>query len=149
MADARNEQIISGIVTTLSVPGLATTGTNVYRGRTYPLQNVELPALAVYMGPEALVDELLSDFLDWDLSVYIEAYVQTVAELVDTVLNRIRKEVHIAIMADYSQGLSFVLETTPGNITETIANGEGNQPVISQRFEYIIRYRTSRTDISA
>lgn len=150
MANARAEQIIAAIKATLSVPGLATTGTNVHRGRAYPFQESELPALLVYQGPDELVNELESSYLDWDLIISIEVYVQTVAEAVDTVLNRIRKEVHIAIMADYQQGLSaFVMETTPLAVQEPVLNSEGDKPVATQRLDYVIRYRTSRTDISA
>ncbi len=143
----RAEQIVDAIVTALSVPGLTTTKTRVFRGRVYPLQSSELPGLMVYMGPDTIVNELQTGILDWDLMIGIESYVQTVAEQVDTVANRIRKEVHIAMMADYTQGLGFVLETTPGLAAEPVLS-DSNQPVSIQRLEYIIRYRTSRTDLS-
>ncbi len=149
MADARSEQIIDAIVALLSVPGLTTTGTNVHRGRAYPYQDEELPALSVYLGSDQVIDELESSFIDWELTIVVEAYVKTVAESVDAVLGRIRKEVHIAIMASYTQGLSFVYDTIPENVSAPVINGEGDQTVITQVFEYKLHYRTSRTDISA
>ena len=52
MADHVRKQIRDAIVTL--VTGLTTTGSNVFAGRTYALQDSELPALRVYTGDEDL-----------------------------------------------------------------------------------------------
>ena len=49
MAHVR-KQIRDNIVTTLT--GLATTGSNVYRTRVYPLAENKLPGLAIYTDTE-------------------------------------------------------------------------------------------------
>jgi hypothetical protein len=153
MADARAEQIIAAIKTTLT--GLTTTGARVQRGQIYNHEETKLPALAITMGADVPVAEYQTDLLDWELAVRIEASANietdyiTQDSLLDQALNQIRKEVHAAVMADHTQGLAFVIDTTPGPASEPLLSGEGAQPIGSLVLEYIIRYRTSRQDISA
>lgn len=147
MADAREEQILAAITT--AVTGLTTTGTNVFRGRSYPLDANDLPGLLVFMGPDTLQQELTDTNIDWFLGVGIEAYVQTTSTVVDTKLAKIRKEVHTAIMTTPGLGLSFVIDTRPISAAEPEVDGDGAKPTARRRLEFIVHYRTSRTDISA
>jgi len=153
MADARAEQIVAAIKTALI--GLTTTGTRVQRGQVYNHEETKLPALNVIMGADEPVNEYQGEFIDWALTVRIEAkdhvevdYI-TQDSLIDQALNQIRKEVHAAIMADHTQGLAFVIDTDPGPASEPVLSGEGAKPVGSQAIDFIVTYRASRADISA
>lgn len=147
MADAREESIMQAIQTACT--GLVTTGSNVFRGRSYPISEGELPGLMIYGGPDTLQAQLSSGYLDWTLQVSIEAYVRTSAAVVDTLLTEIRKEVYTAIMTTPKLGLSYVIDTIPLQAYEQEIDGSGNQPIAKRRMEFTVQYRTSRTDISA
>ena len=147
MADAREESIMQAIQTACT--GLVTTGSNVFRGRSYPISEGELPGLMIYGGPDTLQSQLSSGYIDWILQVSIEAYVRTSAAVVDTLLTEIRKEVYTAIMTTPKLGLSYVIDTIPLQAYEQEIDGSGNKPIAKRRMEFAVQYRTSRTDISA
>lgn len=148
MADHRAEQIVARTVVT--VTGLTTTGMRVYRGRVYPLQTANLPGLCVFQGQDRPQSDTSSyNFIDSDLTVYIDIYVKSAASQVDTLLNQIRKELVIALSANYTQGLSFVIDTVEGDADEPDLNGDSDQPTARLRTSWIFRYRRSRSDPSA
>ncbi len=146
MTDLRAEQILDAVKTNLT--NLATTNKNVNRGRIYKYEDAGLPALNIVMGDDQIIDELVSGLFNWQLQVIIIVTIKTIDEL-ETRLNKIRKEVHVALMADYTQGLSFVIDTAPSTATRPELTGEGEKPTASQQLEFLITYRTSRADPSA
>ena len=147
MADHRAEQIIAAVVT--KATGLTTTGTRVFRGRVYPLQETDLPALTVYLGSDKPNEETSSySFIDSNLTISIDAHVKSTAQ-VDTTLNEIRKQVTFALQADITQGLAFVIDTVEGDASEPELTGEGDKPIARMRMDWTIRYRRSRKDASA
>ena len=141
----RTEEIMDKVVTALT--DLTTTETNVKRAQVYNSSKDKLPGLAIYMGQDTLVEELQSVFLDWELTIIIESRVKTRAQA-DELLNTIRGEVHIALMGTPKYSLSFVHDTTPVSASEPDLTGEGDQPIATQRLEYAITYRTSRTTLA-
>lgn len=149
MADHRAEQIVQAVIS--KVTGLTTTGSRVYRSRTADLADANLPALVVFMGQ----DQPRSDggsssfrYIDGDLSIGIEAAVkETTDTLAEQKLNLIRKEVTIALQADVTQGLSFVMNTTEGTAAPDLERGDKVRG--SMRMEFTFHYRRSRTDPSA
>lgn len=147
MADHRAEQIVAAVVT--KITGLTTTGARVYRGRLYPLQPTELPALLVYLGADTDGVTLGQSLRESVLNIGLDAVVKTVATQIDTLLNQVRKEVTIALAADHTQGLGFVLDSIEGDAAEPEPSGEVDQPTGRQRLNWQFRYRRSRTDPSA
>ncbi len=149
MADHRAEQIVGAVIT--KVTGLTTTGSRVFRSRTADLQDSEVPGLVVALGP----DQPRSDggssswrYIDGDLTVFVEALVkETTDTLAEQKLNLIRKEVTIALQADVTQGLSFVLNTTEGSAVPDLERADKVRG--SMRMEFTFHYRRSRTDPSA
>lgn len=88
-------------------------------------------------------------YVDGDLSITVEAVVKVArATQPESVLNQIRKEVTIALQADVTQGLAYVMNTEEGPASIDL-NGEGDKPVGRMRMDWTIRYRRSRTDPSA
>jgi len=153
MAAARSEQIMAAIETALT--GLATTGANVQRGQVYPHDAAQLPALSIMTGPDNMVGEYHTGLLDWELTAYVHAVAQieatytTAAPTIETTLATIRKEVHAALMSDYTLGLAFVIDIAPGPVSQPNLDGDGNIPTGSVLLSFTIHYRSSRTDISA
>lgn len=148
MADHRAEQIADAVVT--KVTSLATTGANVFRGRVHEIPDTSLPALCVYVGTDVPRSDGASSsfrFIDGDLTVLIEA-VAKASSGVDSTLIQIRKEVTVALAADVTQGLSFVMNTDEGPASIDL-NGDGDKPVGRMRMDWTFRYRRSRTDPSA
>ena len=147
MADHRAEQIAAAV--TLNLTGLATTGSNVFRSRAQPIARTKLPALVIRLIGEEIVDESVAGQMRRDLTVAVHAYVRSSSEGgVETTLNLIRKEVTIALQADHTQGLSFVIDTNEESVEYEITE-EGEQTVGLVKTEIIIGYRTSRADPSA
>lgn len=152
MADLRAEQILAAIKTLLI--GLATTGSNVQRGQIRQHEADNLPALALTMGQDIPAADYQTGIIDWELTIIVEATASVAAAYTTTEsgldgdLNQIRKEVYLAVMADHTLGLGFVIDITPGPASGAILSGEGSLPVGSQAIEFVITYRTSREDIS-
>ncbi len=143
----RAESILSAVVT--NVTGLTTTGANVFRGRVYALPDTSLPALAVYQGEDKVLGQYSQALYDCELTVLIEALVKTSATQVDTLLNQIREQVTVALQANYTQGLSYVLNTVEGDAAAPELSGEGDKPAAALRMEWRFLYRRSRTNPGA
>lgn len=147
MALHRAEQIIAAVKTTLT--GLTTTGARVYRGRVTALADTNLPALCIYQGADTELMQFSQALIDSELTITIEVLVKTSSEQVDTLLNLIRKEVAIALRADYTQGLAFVINTMEGTADAPELSGDGEKPAAAMKLEWKFHYRRSRTDPSA
>jgi len=147
MALLRAEQIVVAVLA--KVTGLTTTGTRVVRGRVYAVEAT--PALTLKQGTDVPVDARTgsSVYTDSELDIIITAHVKSSSTQVDTLLNLIRKEIHIALMADVTQGLSFVYLTEPKGAAEPTTSGDADKPTATMDLTYAFRYRHSFTDASA
>jgi hypothetical protein len=81
--------------------------------------------------------------------VYIEARAKSPTAQIDTTLIGIREQVTVALQADYTQGLAYVIDTVEGDVDAPELGGEGNQPVGALRMAWKFRYRRSRTNPGA
>ena len=143
MADHRADDIISAVLT--AVTGLATTGANAFRGRTYELPESSLPCVCVYQGGDfPLTNTSPWTFIDSELSIVVEAIVKDSSAQAETTLNQIRYEVSEALQGDVTLGLSFVMNTTEGSATITL-DGSTNEIVGRMRMEWVVLYRRLRT----
>ena len=143
----RAESIIEAVKT--NVTGLTTTGTRVFRGRVYALADTELPALCVYLGPDKIIGQYSHAKYDCELTINIEAVVKSSTVQVDTTLNLIREQVAIALQADYTQGLAYVLNTIEGDADAPELSGEGEKQSAALKMEWKFHYRRSRTNPGA
>jgi hypothetical protein len=143
----RAESIVVAVVA--KVTGLTTTGTNVFRGRVYALADTSLPALCVYLGEDRILGQYSQAKFDSELTVNIEAVVKTSSTQVDTVLNQIREQVTIALQADYTQGLAYLLNTLEGDAAAPELSGDGEQQSAALKLEWKFHYRRARTDPGA
>lgn len=147
MADHRREQILDAVVTTLT--GLTQTGDNVFRGRVHALPDSQIPALCIYQGEDREIGQYAQAKIDRELDITVEALVKTSTTQVDELLNLIAKEVCVALQADYTQGLSFVINTIEGDTGKPELSGEGEKPAAAMTMQWKFHYRRSRTDPSA
>jgi len=147
MAEHRVEQILAAV--TALVTGLATSGANVDRGRDSEIPAEKTPALRVYLGQDLIVDPWAQSLLDSEVEVGIQAAVHDSATNVETLLNRMRKEVNIALVADFTLGLAFVQAIVEVGAARPQLSGELAKPAASMDLLYRVKYRRSRTDPSA
>ncbi len=143
----RAESIVAAVTTT--VTGLVTTGANVYRGRLTPIPVGVNNALKVYLGPDEFKTDLSQTLQDWELTIYIDSFTRSPTAQIDTQLNKIREEVTVALNANYTQGLSYVLNTAEGDADAPELSGEAAQASGGQRLAWKFHYRRSRTNPGA
>ncbi|MCK7495176.1 MAG: hypothetical protein MZW92_31845 [Comamonadaceae bacterium] len=80
--------------------------------------------------------------------MFVEAYSKkTLAADIEPQLNLMRKEITIALQADVTQGLAFVIDTQEGEAVPD-RSGAGDQPAGTLRLRFVLRYRRLRTDPS-
>jgi len=150
MADNRAEQIMDAFTTL--VTGLTTTGSNVERDRAYAFDDSINYALAVYQGDDTPFDRTDQNWFninhDLEVSIVIHARLASSTPISQT-LNLIRKEITAAVLADYTLGLSFVIDTVEGNSLKPVIDIGGEKPIAIQTFNWLVKYERSRTDPSA
>jgi hypothetical protein len=149
MADHRAEQVMAAVMGKLTSPPLATVpAAQVLRGRGEEVAAELTPALRVYMGADPIVDPWAPQLIDSELEVFIEAKVHDAATNVETLLNQVRKEVNIALAADYTLGLGFVHAIVELGPARPQISGDMAKPAASMEMSYRVKYRRSRTDPS-
>ena len=140
---SKREDILDAIKTALA----NTTGvsTRIYRSRTLPLeQRTQLPALLISWSNDAVEQTTSLPKLDWSLTVVLT--VLSSGDVPDEQADPTVISAHAKIMADLTLG-GEAIDIEPGNVTfEAI---DGDSPIGAVNMEYIIRYRTSTTDLES
>lgn len=136
-------QIRDAIVTQLT--GLATTGSNVFKTRLYPIAPNKLPAILVYVNSEVnQVIAIKHPRLDQrELTVSIEGVAKATSSIEDT-LDQIGLEIEEAIYGDLTLGglaKDVVLSSADIDISP-----EGDQPVGGIRLSYLVKYLVREDD---
>ena len=137
----RTEDILDAIETALT--GLATTGNNVQREQAYDIDAAAIPAIVIYEGEDAVTDQLMQSFIDWDLIVDIDVISRGDKDSAITEINTMRGEVHAALMVDYQLGLPTIVKYIEATgTTRPEVSSEGDRPIVRQRLTYTFKYRT-------
>lgn len=142
----RVETVMAAAVTTLT--NLTTTGANVNRGNAYVIESENTPCLHIEMGPETQVNENAHGSKYWNLEVQVTGTVKA-NEQYEQTLNTIREEVHIAMRADPTLGLSFVIDTDEGDPDELEIEAEAEKPTAQQTWIWNVKYERSIDDPGA
>ena len=140
----RIEQLIDALVTNLEADPAITPGT-VYRARVAALADTELPAYNIEIGADVPINPLGPDnvaFIDWSNQIFIDLYAKSTAANIDNIFLDMRSYVHRALMADYTQGLSFIMTTIPAGADEPVLDNSGEQKTITYRTAWEFRLRT-------
>ena len=77
----------------------------------------------------------------------MDLFLRTVAASTDQEFLDMRARVHRALMADVTQGLTYVLTTIPSGADEPIIDDEGERKSAVYRTNWVFRVRTSIADI--
>jgi hypothetical protein len=140
MADTRRELILSRIKTNLD----AITGATVYRSRVEPLSRSEVPAVIVEPVNDSPVGTNFYDKLDWTMRVRVTTFVR--AATPDDTSDDYSQQVHALLMADQTLN-GYALDLLPDRTD--FAMYEADIPVGMITQDFLVRYRTSRTNLTS
>jgi hypothetical protein len=136
-------QILTAVASALA--GLPTTGSNVFRGRVYPLQDAELPGLKVDWTTETSAPETIGtlSLVDRKLQVTVLCVVKASPGTND-LLDQICKEVELALATPCAAlaGLALSCALQSSDITQS---GAAEKPAGEVRMTYEIEYMNAET----
>lgn len=139
MADTKRELILSRIKSNLD----AITGATVYRSRVEPLARGEVPAIIVEPVNDQPNDTVVYNKIDWTMRVRVTTLVR--AAVPDDSSDTYSQQVHLLLMADQSVD-GYALDLTPDRTDFELYEADVPLGVISQ--DFLVKYRTSRTDLT-
>jgi len=133
------QQIREQIGTILT--GLASTGSNVYESRVYPLNESNLPALLIYTKAETSSISTIGTSLgvDREITVIVEVYVKANSNFDDTV-DTVCAEVEVAMGSNRT--LNDTARFNYLESTDIEFSGDGENPVGVATMSFIVQYRT-------
>ena len=140
MADTRRELILTRMKTNLNSISNAT----VYRSRVEPVARGESPAVIIEPVEDQPTDTSFFDKLDWTMRVRISTIVRTTSPDDDSDIYT--QQVHLKLMADQTIN-GYALDLTPDRSDFSLVEADVPMGIVSQ--DFIVRYRTSRTDLTS
>ena len=138
----KREQVLTAIRTALT--GTTGVGTRIYRSRVEPLARQESPAIVVEPISDSAEQNTALPTLDWSLTVRVAVIVR--GEIPDQLADPIVEDAHGKIMADLTLG-GYAIDVQPINVNFELQ--EADQPAGVIMMDYLVRYRTSVTDLSS
>lgn len=142
MAVHTRERILEAFVATLT--GATTAGDNVHRIRVYP--HTSVPALEVGQGSDEVIDDGPAPAWDRLLLVHVDIIAQALADPIESALNALAREVHVALLADVTQGESAIIDTVPVGDDEPEITADAERKTARLRMTFRAHYRTSVAD---
>jgi len=142
MANHLRRQIREAAATLLT--GLATTGSNVFDSRVYPVRDGQLPALRIFTQSETVEANTIgagpARLQERTLTLTVEGCIKATSGFDDTA-DAICKEVETAIAGDNTLGgkCKWVQLTS----TEIELDGETEQPIVIVRLNFQVFYITA------
>lgn len=140
MADTRRELILARMKSNLD----SAAGATVYRSRVEPLARGEVPAIIIEPVNDQPTDTNFFDKLDWTMRVRITTFVR--ADVPDDNSDTYTQQVHSLLMADQTCD-GKALDLTPDRTDFNMYEADVPLGVISQ--DFLVRYRSSRTDLTS
>jgi len=139
---SKREQILAAIRSALtSTTGV---GTRIYRSRVEPMARQESPAIVVEPLEDTAQQNTSLPTLDWSLTVRIAVVVR--ANVPDQAADPIVESLHAKVMNDLTLG-GLSMDIQPLRVEfQTV---EADQPAGVVMCDYLVRYRTSITNLSA
>ena len=137
----KRETILAAIRTALT----NTTGvsTRIYRSRVEPIARGESPAIVVEPVSDTAEQNTSLPTLDWSLTVRVAVIVR--GDVPDQLADPIVESAHAKIMADLTLG-GYAIDVQPQSVSFDLM--EADQPAGVIALEYLVRYRTSITNLS-
>lgn len=139
---SKREQILAAIRTALT--GTTGVGTRIYRSRVEPMARQESPAIVVEPLEDSAQQNTSLPTLDWSLTVRIAVVVR--AAIPDQSADPIVESLHSRLMTDLTLG-GRAMDIQPLRVEfQTV---EADQPAGVVMCDYLVRYRTSVTNLAA
>jgi hypothetical protein len=137
----KREQVLAAIRTALT--GTTGVSTRIYRSRVEPLARGETPAIVVEPISDTAQQNTSLPTLDWSLTVRVAVIVR--GNIPDQVADPIVQDMHAKLMADLTLG-GYAIDIQPQGVTFDLA--EADQPSGVIACDYVVRYRTSVTNLA-
>lgn len=137
----RRESILAAIRTALT--GTTGVSTRIYRSRVEPIERADSPAIVVEPVSDTAEQNTSLPTLDWSLTVRVMVFVRgkTPDQLADPVV----ESLHSKLMADLTLG-GLSMDIQPQQVNFQMV--EGDQPIGVISCDYLVRYRTSVTNLA-
>ena len=137
----KREQVLTAIRTALT--GTTGVSTRIYRSRVEPLTRGESPAIVVEPVSDSAQQNTSLPTLDWSLTVRVAVIVR--GDVPDQLADPIVESAHAKIMADLTLG-GYAIDVQPQSVSFDLIEADQTAGVIA--LEYLVRYRTSVTNLS-
>ena len=137
----KRETILAAVRTALT--GTTGVSTRIYRSRVEPLARGESPAIVVEPVSDTAAQNTALPTLDWSLTVRVAIIVR--GDIPDQLADPIVASAHSKIMADLTLG-GYAIDVQPQSVSFDLM--EADQPAGVIMMDYLVRYRTSVTDLS-
>lgn len=137
----RRENILAAVRTALT--GTTGVGARIYRSRVEPLARAESPAIVVEPVNDNAQQNTSLPTLDWSLTVRVAVIVR--GTVPDQLADPIVEDLHSRLMADLTLG-GYAIDIQPVSVLFELL--EADQPAGVISCNYLIRYRTSVTNLA-
>lgn len=137
----RRETILAAVRTALT--GTTGVSTRIYRSRVEPMARAESPAIVVEPVSDTAEQNTSLPTLDWSLTVRVAVIVR--GAIPDQVADPIVESLHAKLMADLTLG-GYAIDIQPQGVNFEMV--EADQPAGVISCDYMIRYRTSVTNLA-
>ena len=137
----RRETILAAVRTALT--GTTGVSTRIYRSRVEPMARAESPAIVVEPVQDQAEQNTSLPTLDWSLTVRVAVIVR--GNIPDQQADPIVENMHSRLMADLTLG-GYAIDIQPQSVSFEMV--EADQPAGVISCDYLIRYRTSVTNLT-
>lgn len=137
----RRETILAAVRTALT--NTTGVGTRIYRSRVEPMSRGESPAIVIEPVQDQAEQNTSLPTLDWSLTVRISVIVR--GAIPDQLADPTVESLHSKLMADLTLG-GYAIDVQPQGVTFEMV--EADQPAGVISCDYLIRYRTSVTNLA-
>ena len=137
----RRETILAAVRTALT--GTTGVSTRIYRSRVEPMARAESPAIVVEPINDNADQNTSLPTLDWNLTVRVAVIVR--GNIPDQQADPIMENMHSRLMADLTLG-GYAIDIQPVSVNFEMV--EADQPAGVISCDYLIRYRTSVTNLA-
>ena len=137
----RRETILAAVRTALT--NTTGVGTRIYRSRVEPMARAESPAIVVEPVQDQAEQNTSLPTLDWSLTVRVAVIVR--GAIPDQLADPIVENMHSRLMADLTLG-GYAIDIQPQSVNFEMV--EADQPAGVISCDYLIRYRTSVTNLA-
>jgi hypothetical protein len=137
----KRETILAAVRTALT--DTTGVGTRIYRSRVEPMARAESPAIVIEPVNDTAEQNTSLPTLDWSLTVRVSVIVR--GTIPDQLADPIVESLHSKLMADLTLG-GYAIDIQPQSVSFEMV--EADQPAGVISCDYLIRYRTSVTNLA-